>query len=318
MAAKLTNLPPPGETISNVWREYEVGFHDWLEETNRAPLTRRTYLLAVRQLGEFLLGRGMPTDPTVVTREHLGEWMRHLLRAEDDGGQGVADQTALQRFRSASRFFQWLVDEDEIQASPMEKMTPPRVPEKPVPVLADNELIALFKATEGTTYEARRDRAIIGIFIDCGLRIGELAGLTLADVNLEERELRVMGKGRRARYVPVHARTRADIQRYLRQRAKHPHHDEASLWLGRQGGMTNSAIYRVVVNRAEKAGIGPIHPHQLRHSFAHLYLRAGGSEGNLMRVTGWKSRSMVDRYGASVADERAKEAHDAFSPRNIL
>lgn len=301
-----------------IWHEYEIGFQDWLEEVNRAPMTRTTYGVAVTQLGAFLASRGMPTDPTIVTREHLGEWMRHMQRPGDEGGQGLTAQTALQRYRSVSRFFAWLVKEDEIAESPMAKMTPPQVPEKLVPVVDDDSLRRLFRTVAGTEFEDRRDKAILSLFIDVGLRIAEMAGLRLADLDIEEREVRVMGKGRRERVLRFTKPTRTDLMRYLRKRAAHAHHDAPQLWIGRSGAMTGSGIYRMVARRADQAGVEHIHPHQLRHTFAHQYLRAGGNEGNLMKVTGWKSRSMVDRYGASVAAERAAEAHDEFSPRMRL
>lgn len=305
-------------TVGAVWREYETGFQDWLEELNKAPMTRRTYGVAVHQLGEYLHEKGMPIDPTVITREHLGEWLRYMQRPAEQGGQGLTAQTTLQRYRSVARFFAWLVQEDEINDTPMAKMSPPQVPEKLVPVVDDDSLARLFKAADGKDYEARRDKAILSVFIDVGIRIAEMAALRVEDVNMDERELVVMGKGRRARRLRFTTGTRTDLRRYLRQRAKHGHADAGALWLGRTGAMTGSGIYRMVRRRAEQAGIEAIHPHQLRHTFAHQYLRNGGSEGSLMQVTGWKSRSMVDRYGASVAAERAAEAHDEFSPRKGL
>ena len=78
-------------------------FDDHLESVNAAPMTLRTYGIAVKQLGQFLEKNGMPTDPTAVTREHLVEWMRYLQRPKDDDGQGLTAQTALQRYRSVSR-----------------------------------------------------------------------------------------------------------------------------------------------------------------------------------------------------------------------
>lgn len=311
MQAQITTAPA-------AWRSYQLGFQDWLEEVNKAPMTRKTYGVAVEQLGAFLAEKGMPTDPTVVTREHLGEWLRHMQRPTEDGGQGLTAQTTLQRYRSVSRFFQWLVKEDEIRESPMAKMSPPKVPEKMVPVVADDDLRRLFKAVGGNDFEDRRDKAILSLFIDVGLRIAEMAGLRVADVDLEARFVMVMGKGRRPREVRFTTTTRADLNRYLRHRAKHPHAGSPKLWIGRAGDMTGSGIYRMIARRAQEAGIEHIHPHQLRHTFAHLYLRNGGNEGNLMQVTGWKSRSMVDRYGASVAASRAADAHDEVSPRRGL
>jgi site-specific recombinase XerC len=302
----------------DTWSVYQMMFGDHLEAENAAPRTIQTYTLAVTQLGAFLRTQGMPADPTRVTREHLTEWLRYLQRPRAEGGQGVSAQTALQRYRSVARFFTWLVETDEIRESPLAKMRPPRVPPKLVPVVRPEDLKKLLKAVGGAAFEARRDKAIISLFIDTGLRISEMAGIDLDDLDLEDRELVVLGKGRRSRRVRIVKETRADIQRYLLRRQQHPYADEPALWLGKRGRMTPSGIYQMVQRRCEQAGIAAIHPHQFRHTFAHEYLKAGGAEGDLMRAVGWGSRQMVDRYGASAAAERALDAHDQFSPRRGL
>jgi len=293
-------------------------FTDHLEATNAAPMTIRTYRIAVEQLGDYLRSMGMPNDPTQVTREHLVEWMRYLQRDKAEGGQGLTARTALQRYRSVSRLFIWMVDTDEMAESPMAKMKPPRVPEKMVPVIKPEDLRKLLRALSGTDFESRRDKAIVSLFIDTGLRIAEMAGINVDDIDMEERQIVVMGKGRRTRSVRFVKETRSDLQRYLLRRAHHPHAEDDALWVGKRGPMQPNGIYQMVVRRCEDAGIERVHPHMFRHTFAHQYLRAGGAEGDLMRVTGWRSRQMVDRYGASAASERAAEAHDKFSPRKGL
>lgn len=306
------------KTIRDTWRVYQTMFSDHLEATNAAPMTIRTYMVAVTQLGDYLRETGMPSDPTRVTREHLVEWMRFLQRPKELDGQGLTAQTALQRYRSVSRLFAWLVDTDEIKESPFSKMKPPKVPEKLVPVIGEDDLRKLLKTCAGAGFEERRDKAIISLFIDTGLRISEMAGLNVSDVDTEERELVVLGKGRRRRALRFVKDTRSDINRYLLVRNRHPHADETPMWLGKRGRLLANGIYQMVQRRCEEAGIPPVHPHMFRHTFAHMYLKGGGKEGDLMQVTGWRSRQMVDRYGASVASARAASAHDEFSPRRSL
>lgn len=281
--------------------------------------TVRTYRIAIEQLGEFLQERGMPTDPVNVSREHLLEWMRHMRAPASEGGQGLTEQTVLQRYRGVSRFFTWLIDEDEITTHPMAKMKPPSPDQKLVPVVPEEALKKLFKVTAGREFEDRRDRALLSVFVDVGPRISEVAGITLADLDTENREIRILGKGGRFRILRYNRDTAGDLNRYLRARLRHPKAEASNaLWLGRRGRVTGSGIYRAIQRRCEDANVPPIHPHQLRHTFAHMYLKGGGDSGNLMRVAGWRSPSMVLRYGASVAEERARDAHDHFSPRQGL
>ena len=302
-----------------MWSFYRIMFRDHLEATNAAPRTIETYALAVEQLGGYLREQGMPTDPTNVTSEHLVGWMRYLQRPAGDGGRGVSAATANQRYRSVSRFFKFLVEQEEITASPLAKMSPPKVPEQLVPVVKQDDLRGLLRSLAGTDFESRRDKAIFSLFIDCGLRVSEMADLQLADLDLEDREITVvMGKGRRSRRLRFARETRTDIQRYLLRRGEHPHAEDEALWIGKRGRVTKCGMYRLVVRRCDRAGIGHVHPHMLRHTFAHLYRLNGGNDDDLMRVAGWRSREMLSRYGASVAEARAAEVHDAVSPRRGL
>ena len=123
----------------------------------------------------------------------------------------------------------------------MHKMQPPRVPEQLVPVIKENDLRKLFDAVRGNDFEARHDKAIMSLLIDTGVRLSELAGLDVEDLDLAERIVVVLGKGRRSRQVRFVGETRNDLNRYLLGRHQHPHASDAAVWLGKKGRMTRAA-----------------------------------------------------------------------------
>ncbi|MEU4343395.1 tyrosine-type recombinase/integrase [Nocardia sp. NPDC023852] len=190
-------------------------------------------------------------------------------------------------------------------------MTPPIVPEKPIPVPKLDTLRKLLAECEGTNFESRRGTAIIRLLADSGPRIGELAPLDIDAIEFTENTVLVLGKGRRPRTLPFSDKTRTALRRYLRARASHRWavNDNPALWLGQQGRMTASGIQQMIERRATSAGLDHLHPHQFRHFFAHNWLAIGGQEQDLMMLAGWRSRQMIGRYGASVADEHARDAH---------
>ncbi|MFF0495767.1 tyrosine-type recombinase/integrase [Nocardia aobensis] len=287
-------------------------FQSELRQTNKSKGTIDTYSRDIRYFRQYLVEQNLPTTSESLTRSVLGSFLEHTLtRKNQRTGKPITPEFAHRQYRSLQQFCKYLLQEELLDTDPYAKLKPPIVPAKPIPVPPIDALRKLLAICDGNSFEDRRDTAIIRLLTDAGPRIGEVAPLEVDAIDFTENTVLVLGKGRRPRTLPFSDKTRTALRRYLRIRARHPHaaNDNPALWLGRSGQMTASGIQQMLERRAEAAGIDHIHPHQLRHFFAHNWLANGGQEQDLMMLAGWRSRQMIGRYGASVADERARDAH---------
>ncbi|MGH2776712.1 MAG: tyrosine-type recombinase/integrase, partial [Actinomycetota bacterium] len=237
---------------------------------NKSASTIAVYTSAVDLLSAYVETNHGAKTVDEIKKAEVEEFIADLLATRKPA-------TASNRYRALQAFFGWCVREGEVERSPMETMRPPSVPETPVPVLSDDQLRTLLKSCEGKTFEDRRDMAMIRLLLDTGMRRGELAGMTIVDVDFELDVALVVGKGSRPRACPFGKKTAVALDRYLRERVHHPQGDLEALWLGQRGAIKPNGVQQIVEKRGRRAGIQGLHPHQLRHTFASSWLSQGGN-----------------------------------------
>lgn len=271
-----------------------------LRAERKAPQTIKSYTEGVRR---FLRWCEANARPVVIDRPSVNGFIAELLE------NGAEPSTARSRQLALRRFSRWLLDEGETTSDPLRDVKPPKLDQKIVEPLTDDQIRAMIAACAGPDMRDRRDEALIRIMVETGGRAGEVAAMQVADVDLKAGTAIIRrGKGGKGRSVPFGPQTVRAIDRYLRLRRGHRLAHSPDMWLGDRGKQFSyDALHKSLAMRAARAGVDGFHPHKLRHTAAHRWLAAGGSEGGLMAVAGWTRPDMLLRYTKAQASARAAE-----------
>ncbi len=291
-----------------------------LDGANKSPHTIKSYVASVRSLARYLRDHSMPDSLEDTGAEHIRAFLR-------DERERTSPATAQRHYRNLHVWYAWLEAEGELPGdNPMRRVEKPKVPQTVKPFFQDGDIAALLNAASGSTFDARRDMAIISILVDTGVRVSGLAGLRYGDgddndVYLAEKRLRIRLQGGDVTYVPIGRKTATDLDRYLRARDRHPRASSPWLWLqmrNRAEHFTATGIRQMLERRGRQAGVPNVHPHRFRHTFADSWLAAGGNVDELMNIAGWKSITMPLAYARGRGISRAAEAHARLSPRDRI
>lgn len=271
----------------------------------KSPGTIDTYTHGLNAYVTWCTRAGQPP----LARTTMTTWMSTTLEAGAAPGSVRIRQLAVRRFAA------WLIATGHAPIDPLAGVKGPQQTEKLVTPLTDDELRALIATCVTPTHRAgeplhhRRDEAIIRLMFETGIRIGETIALHIDDVDLAAGRVTIRrGKGGRGRVIPIGATTSAALRGYLTLRAHHRCADSPELWLGERGTQFGyDGLSRALRRRAQLAGIAGFHPYKLRHTAAHRWLAASGSESGLMAIAGWTRTDMLVRYTRAHASERAAQ-----------
>jgi integrase/recombinase XerC len=266
--------------------------------------TQRAYLSDLRQLAAFLGERGLTLD--AATRDDLRAFLAARFGANSSA-------TLARKQASLRAFYQHRVRMGHIADSPARRLVFPQRRASLPNVVSVDDCFALLEAPSARTPAGLRDRCALELLYGAGLRVSELVGLDLADI--QDDVLRVRGKGGKERLVPLVSKARAALLGYLERRAGLRPRDGALLLNRRGGRLTARSVARHLARYAVIAGARRhVHPHALRHSFATHLLDMGADLRGIQELLGHASLSTTQRY-THVSAERLLQTYEDAHPR---
>jgi integrase/recombinase XerC len=285
-------------------------------DENRSPETLRAY---ASDLGEFAallereIGGGRDVEVRKVDRLAVRAFLGELHRRQ------AKRSTVARKLAAVRSFFRYLKRQGKIPANPTLGVSTPKQEHLLPRQLSVKEMSHLLEMPDDSTALGARDRSILELLYASGVRVSELTSLEMEDVDLSEGMMRVMGKGRKERMVPVGSKAIDALRHYLRRRGElepRPGAGKDALFLNHRGGRLNVRSVRRILNQAlEAAAIArKVSPHTLRHSFATHLLDAGADLRSIQELLGHASLSTTQRY-THVSTEKLLKTYGKSHPR---
>jgi integrase/recombinase XerD len=288
----------------------EQFYHHLSAERGLAALTLESYAHDLQDFREYLFALNR-TSWEEVTLEDLQGYLASLE------ARGLSARSRARRLSALRQFFRFLLREEKLAANPVELLDSPRLPLKLPKVLGEQEVAALLAATDPATPLGQRDGALLEVLYATGLRVSELVGLTLKQVDLRRGVVRVKGKGDKERVVPLVPPAVEKLKLYISQGRPQLIQDRESqyLFLNRWGKpLTRQGFWKILKHYALKAGVRDLSPHTLRHSFATHLLSRGANLRVLQLLLGHSDLATTQIY-THLDAARLREVHKKAHPR---
>jgi integrase/recombinase XerC len=286
------------------------------EERGASEHTLRAYASDLADFDLFLREwAGEPVLPARVDGLAVRAYLAHLHRRR------VGAATVNRHLSSLRTFFRFLRREELAQGNPAEDLPSPKQSRKLPTFLPVDDAARLLELPDTATPEGRRDRAMLEVLYGSGLRVGELAALNDGDVDTRERLIRVRGKGKKERLVPMTLKAAQAIEAFRAGRAPLPSQEkgqagDSPLFRNPRGGRLTTGRARAILRGYESRGGFGYHftPHALRHSAATHLLEMGADLRSIQELLGHASLSTTQRY-TQVDFDRLRAVYDAAHPR---
>lgn len=306
---KIQREGPHGTTLAPLIRRY---IRYLKLERNYSPNTIDAYRHDLHLLLNHLSGQGLtPIDVKLDHLQRFAAWIHE---------RGIGPKSQARILSGVRTFYHYLVVDGYLEVDPTELLESPHLPKHLPEYLTTEEVDRLEAAIDLTSAEGHRNRAIIEVFFSCGLRVSELVELKLSNLFLNERFMRVVGKGGKERLVPISQRAVGELELWFddrRQMRIKPGEDDY-VFLNRRGHhLTRTMILIMVKRLGEAAGIKKnLSPHTLRHSFATALLRGGADLRVIQVLLGHADIATTEIY-THMDDESLRQAVLCHHPRNI-
>jgi site-specific recombinase XerD len=273
-----------------------------------------------------------PDDIRFLTEWHFREFLAYVGNDQKRWGlEGNGSETSRypashttihHYFVALSTFLNWAFSEGFIKENPIKKIKVARPKPKVIVPYSSDEIQKILKVCDydfehNAKFLGSRNRSMILMLLDAGLRLSELTSIRLSDIDNEKGYIKITGKGDKQRVVRIGKATRKSLWRYLVFRKSS---DTDTLWLTEEGKPINKSSVQSLIKRLkQRAGVTSTGTtHRFRHTFALNFLRADRNVFNLQYLLGHSDLDMVRRYTATMGMEDALKAHEKSSPADLM